>query len=698
MQRRSPAARRFWLASLVTLGILPGAGCSSASLSAKAFAERFIHAQIDKEKALTSTCEALSKAQPPASALGRDLQEARLRNAKVLEKAICGEATKSGIPCAYDPLTLTFSIYEPAKLDASAQAVLELIARSSNVEKDLLDEAKTLLSKAEAVEKILAQTTMARVGLFVALKLGDGAQGIVDQTANSFGILQGFARPVLERVASEMVAAAMDKTFAIVEQTYKVPRTNLTQEACTVYEKREPRSSVAMHVLERAILRYVRLDEHKELFRDIYEVDCNDLAQWIKPSGPLEKNVCNQILSNVAPEEAPQDGAVQALLLPKAPPPPVDSIQREVLADDVLEKAAHALSWSASACKQQFHGDRASACTLARVMPVASMVYSDSIITGKTEEPSIHFEDFEQRITALEQALTTLRKDEVEQDKRLEAEKKAAAEKQAALEAKLMEQTQLVETILKQDAALRELTKGMNELAVRAFEEKCRARYDQTLAARETLAKALGFDKLCASAQSEAWIVSTNGLLSVQPSTFCRPELPITLQFSHRFKGCEYQVDCTKDDSKSLCLALSLIAQAVGPNAVQSTETERRPFRFVGFSSILPTGETCGPKLVNAPAYFIDKLEILSTTPKDETAMKLSALRADAASRILLEKLPSLPKQLVELLAAGTANVTEIGNFAVPSKEAETQEAFQRVSLQLHLSQYTFPLRACLGR
>ncbi len=710
--------------SLVACGMLaPAVACQGGRLSAAKFAERFIQAKVDKERLVAETCSAFAKDEtaPSTEALRRDILRAKQHDLDVLARAVCGEKG-----CPIDKSNLTIQWPAASKSSAFLRVVLREIDKHSKTPEELEKSASRVLADGKAMAQILFKMNVARAGVFAALKLGDATQGFSDKLADSFGIAGGFARPVIEVVTSEIIAATMDQTFSFVENKLHVPRANFTEEACAIYKRSEPRANVAAFILERAILRYAPPEKLEALVARGLTLDCENLNQWIPASSPLDDTVCERIrlavdtertteVSSAKPSDvaakSPEE-ALRALVEPKAPAPDAGDVESFVAME------AEALRKSADACADAYPQERERACTMDRIVPVASDAYARAIgHQSSISADEMHFDDIEQRLAAIEGEIVRTKDRLTSDEQRMshhEAEQKTLRElvegqqrHLTQLEQQLLDQRRLVDTILEQDQSLRKMSGQMADLAVLAYRAKCTEQRDDALKARIQFAKNLGFDSnVCGSPDSLAPL-AVNGI-QIQPVTLCRPDLPLAIDFTFRFthlpvgneKRCDSEVRCDDPRDKELCDSMRRIADELSPaDFTIPPEGAPRPYRFIGHASVL--GVQACEKAGNDGANEMAQRGLVGFGG-DRLQNGISYFRAKTASdefgKLVQSKTASFDVgKHVSLVAAGTTHVTGIGNTAKPSEQEAFQREFQRISLEIHAPRLVFTVGDCVA-
>ncbi len=711
--------RRVILGAIASGMFASTVGCQSGRLSAAKFAENFIRAKVDKERLIGETCAAFVKHddQPANVALRRDLLAAKQHDLNVLARAVC-----QGEGCSVDLADMTIHMSTNPKPNALLRVVLREIDKQAKSGENLEKAAARLLADSKAMGQILFKMNVARAGVFVALKLGDATQNLSDKLADSFGVASGFARPVLEAVTGEIVAATMDQTFALVESGFHVPRANFTEEACAIYRRSEPRSNVAAFILERAILRYAPKEKLDALIRQGISVDCANLNEWI-PGAPLDESVCERIrlsldtkttTATIQPGKPPPtpEEALHRLVEPTPPAPDAADVETYV------QMEAEALQKSADACAEAYPNDREGACTLDRVIPVASDVYARAIANQTSiATDSLQFDDMEQRLAAIENELVRTTERLMSDEQRMqkhEADQKSLRElvelqqqRMSRLEVDFAQRERLVNTVLAQDEALRKLSGQMAELAVAAFREKCKKPHDDAYEARMRFAQNLGFPQnVCAQPQSLVPITA-NGM-QIQPATFCRADLPMTIDFTFRFdaqiqngavKECDAKVRCNDAHYQGLCTAMRSIAnELLPPDFSPAGETNRPPYRFIGHASMLPVQacETTSQEGV----VEMGRMGIVGLG-RDSFQNGLSYVRAKSVAeefgKLATNKTSTFDSgKHFDLVAAGTTHVTGIGNTAKPSEHETFQREFQRVSMEVHARRFVFTVHDCM--
>lgn len=710
--------RRVILGAIACGMLAPTVGCQSGRLSAARFAENFIRAKVDRERLIGETCAAFTRSdeQPRSPALQRDLLAAKQHDLNVLARAVC-----QGEGCAVDMANMTLRLSANPKPNALLRVILREIDKQSKSPEDLEKAAARILADGKAMGQILFKMNVARAGVFVALKLGDATQNLSDKLADSFGVVSGFARPVLEAVTGEIVAATMDQTFTLVEKGFHVPRANFTEEACTIYRRSEPRSNVSAFILERAILRYAPKEKLDALVRQGITVDCAQLNEWI-PHAPLDEAVCERIRLSVDTKTMTTPGlegrspspdeALHLLIEPTPPAPDMPDVET------YMKMEAEALQKSADACAEAYPNDREGACTLDRVMPVASDVYARAIANQTSiAADSLHFDDMEQRLAAIENELVRTTERLISDEQRMqrhEADQMALRDlvelqqqRMTRLEHDLAQHQRLVDTVVAQDAALQKLSGQMADLAVLAFREKCKKPHDDAYEARMRFAQNLGFPQnVCAQPQSMV-PVAVNGM-QIQPATFCRADLPMAIEFAFRFdaqinsggaKTCDARVRCSDAHYQSLCTAMRSIANELSPqDFLPATDKSRPPYRFIGHASMLPV-QACETTSQEGVIEMGQKGVI--GLGRDNFQNGLSYVRAKSMAeefgKFVVSKTPSFETgKHFDLVAAGTTHVTGIGNTAKPSEYETFQREFQRVSMEVHARRFVFTVHDCM--
>ena len=712
--------RRAILGVFVCGMLAPTVGCQNTQLSAAKFAEGFIRAKVEKERLIGETCAAFTTedGSSKTAALLRDIQQAKRHDLNVLARAICDNTA-----CPVDDATLTIQLQASARSNALMRAVLREVDKQAKSPEDLAHATARISTDAQMMAQILFQMNVARASVFVALKLGDTTQNLADKLADSFGALGGFARPVLEAVTSEIVAATMDQTFSLVESGFHVPRANFTEEACAIYKRSEPRANVAAFVLERAILRYAPKDKLDVLINQGITVDCANLNQWI-PSAPLDESVCERIrlavetkatvnVKSADNSPATSEQALQKLVKPVPPAPDSPDIEA------FLTMEADALRKSADACAQAYPNDREGACTLDRVLPVASDAYARAIANqASVSMEQLHFDDMEQRLAAIENELvrTTerlvtdeqrMQKHESDQEKLrdlLEAQEKRLNR----LELDLAQHQRLVDTVVAQDAALRQLSGQMADLALVAYREKCRKKHDDTLATRLHVAQKWGFPPNVCSTPDSLQPLTANGM-QIRPADFCRADLPITIDFTFRFdtqiavgkdKKCDSEVRCQDPHYRGLCDAIQRIADELSAEDFQlGASNSRAPYRFIGHASVL--GVNACENAGRDGAKEMAQRGIVGLG-EDSFQNGLSYLRAKTSAEEFGKLVTSKTAAFIigkhtDLVAAGTTHVTGIGNPARPSQQEAYQREFQRVAMEIRAPRLVFTVHDCLN-
>ncbi len=705
--------RRAILGVFVCGMLAPTAGCQNTQLPAAEFAERFIQSKVEKERLIGETCAAFTTedGSSKTDALLRDIRQAQLHDLRVLAHALCGSAT-----CANEA---QMTIQLPAIMQTSAltRALIREVDKNAREQGALEKAATRLASNAQTTAQVLFKMNVARASVFVVLKLGDTTQNLANKIADSFGIFGGFARPVLDVVTSEFVAAAMDHSFQLVEDKFHIPRANFTEEACAIYRRSEPRANVTAFVLERAILRYAPPEKLNKLMESGIVADCAKLNQW-SPSGPLDDSVCEQIRSAVAASSnhpKKTDEALVEFVQPK--PPKHDSPDT----DDNVDKEAEALRQSANACAQTYGDKSDDACTFGRIVAAASDAYARAVANqAKVSIGQVNFDDLEDRIKAVENEIVTTTKrletdeNEVEKNKKaqeaLAREVEEHKERLRRLQDELAQHQRLVDTVVAQDAALRQLSGQMADLAQVAYREKCKKKHDDTLATRLDVAKQWGFPENVCKTPDSLQPLAAHGM-QIRPADFCRADLPVTIDFTFRFdaqiavgkeKKCDSEVRCQDPGQhyKGLCEAMKRIAEALKDEDFQlGASNSRAPYRFIGYASVL--GVNACENAGRDGAKEMAQRGIVGLG-EDSLQNGLSYLRAKTSAEEFGKLVTSKTAAFIigkhaDLVAAGTTHVTGIGNPAVPSQQEAYQREFQRVAMEIRAPRLVFTVNDCLN-
>lgn len=716
--------RRRAIFAIAAFGMLaPTAGCQGGRLSAAKFAEGYIRAKVDKERLVAETCAvfATNGDAPQTAALQRDIEHAKRHDLQVLTRALC---PANG--CSADWMNATVRWPTAAQPNALLRVVLREVDKQAKTPEDFEKALQRVSRDGQAMAQILFKMNVARAGVFVALKLGDATQTLSDKLADSFGIIGGFARPVLEVVTSEIVAATMDQTFSLVETNFHVPRANFTEEACAIYKRSEPRASVATFILERAILRYAPPEKLDALVANGIALDCENLNQWI-PRSALDESVCERIrlavdtqtnaaAPSVAPADAPPltpDVALRLLVKPVAPLPDFPDV------GSYVELEADALRKSAEACADAYPNDREGACTLERVVRVASDAYARAIDnrTSVTSE-RMHFDDMEQRLAAIENDLVRTKDRLISDERRMqmhEAEQKTLRELVEAqqrrlvqLEQQLLDQRHLVNTILVQDQSLRKMSGQMSDLALLAYRTKCKEQYDNAYKARMQLARNLGFPlDICATPDSLKPLTA-NGM-QIQPATYCRADLPIAIDFSFRFdaqvtvgneKKCDSEVHCDDLHDKELCEPMRRIAnELLATDFAIPPDMAARPYRFIGHASLLGV-QVCEAAGRDAAKEMAQRGIVGLGGDSQQNGISYSRAKTSAQEFGKLVGAKTATFEVgkhADLVAAGTTHVTGIGNTAKPSDQEAFQREFQRLSMEIRAPRFVFTVEDCVN-
>jgi hypothetical protein len=699
--------RAAWLAAIVassTLGGLScgGAGALRASLGVAAFSEGFVDARLQEERLLQETCHAL---RAPVSASAA-LEHAAAQDFEILCRAVGCEKDAG---CTCDAKTRTVTITDPSKL--AGKGVLQVIGASfrdgSALEGAALDAPAAIARGVEKLRQpaeVLAHLSLARAGLFVSLRLADQAQGLADHLAASFGVFQGFARPLLSRLAAEVVAIGMDYTFTHVETKLGVPRADFAREACAMHERLDPRSSVAANVLTRAILRYAPDEERKKVSgarQDCERINHEINERLATRSGPA-RDVCAEMREEVDPPKSKEStGLPLEAWLSHRPPPDAGRQPSEA----ELKHQAEALRASADGCLQA-HGDAgAVTCTLARVLPVASQLYAMSTPGG--ELPRVEFRDMERRLVAIEEELGALRRGVQGLDVRI-------AELEQRERANQVDQ-RLYETVRLQQETIDRLRGQVANLAQLAYETKCKEPHRQALEARKRLAGALGFEITCPRAPAsgdEGRLVHSSRFkeLALDPAEICRTGDPVRLYAEVSFPACASDLACDEKHPHPFCGALAAVARQLSADDI-TRDASPRTLRVVGRASAEPVatclrGETGNTMLAIAEKgmpFFGIKPVPPDFSHADERRQKaLSFLRAHEVASILVE---GAKRQLlgdeelghhVDLVAAGTEQSEFcLGKSGVDRRDCEDRD--RRAWIELRLDRYTFTVEKCVG-
>jgi len=713
-----------WATQLLSCGTT----LSSARLGVQSFVDGFIQGEIQKEHLLQETCRRFRYDDDVSGSLGQAIKVAQAHNFAVLCRALsCSSVIQGGSQsgsagCVCDSSHLKISFPDNYHNDPSVQHIIDVLGATLNIA-DKRDVKKILgtndaTSNNDKIKSLIARMTLARAGLFVNMRLADEAQRLADHVAASFSIFEGFARPVLERVAAEIVAAGMDLTLNNIEKMYQVPRADFSKDACVLYDRAIPRSKVSRYVLERSILRYAIGDRE---YPSGTPKDCAELNKAKVRSGDSSHaDVCSAIIGKISVPEnksahsTRNDAGHRPNDLTFVSGDPLSKVRSrselekwlrpEVPSSDAgstrIEEQANALRTSAKLCVQTNAVDY---CTLDRILPVASYIHA---LTLDGQEPArqaksfaeIDFQSAESRLSALEAELMILRRN-VEA---MQRDVRGATQDLQIIKEESERSWQIIDHLNKQNDELVTKVAVFSQLA---YNNKCRDRYEKTIQARNNLAQELGFSKRCPTDPQSVMPASYTdnaGLLSIEFPEFCIADSPVKLTVRWNFEDCNSIPACSANTkgngsantTEPLCDFFERLAKVV--TIPLPSAADRKPFVVIGHASTKPEGEKCFDEASQAAS----KLGVPVGNP-DRLHIGLSLLRAENTAKLLMGQIdPSLDVQAhCKLEGAGSSGVTERCERKMTLAERnECYARFQRVELQLNLQQYEFTMKDCLNQ
>jgi hypothetical protein len=753
--------------------MVPSLSCSVSTtlngLKPSTFAESIVQSLLQEERLLQDTCQALGK-QPDDTSLNDfkelkgALEVAQRRNFNVVCSALCFGSDQpkppspGGATCACDKGNFkieprTSGELTPAVLQVLGETLAEQTSAVSSqtrtgfkaaeqaaqerVEK-VISDAKRALEDPETTKRLIARFSLSRAGLFITLRLADQAQRLAEHLASSFSIFQGLALPVLERAAAGIVATAMDEVLNWVEKSHNLPRADVAKEACRLRERIEPKATVAGLVLERAVLRYARESERSK--PDATFRSCEALSSGSgKDDGT--KKACETMRDKVegsarqSVKPASIQGKGRRSARPGKPPPtaskaaeaPARSTSdlkewlrpKPPMSDTApnVEAQANALRASAQGCvdveNKAAPAERRS-CTLERVLPVASYIYMNGLKVERTSDVSAIFASAEQRMSALQEEIEALRKDMQKMEGSVQDVAKAIATfdetlnvDRKALADALRWQADVLE---RRGEEIRRLQTSYGNLALHAYDNKCKAPYEETLQRRKQLGEELGFKETCPDKTQEKSDSRTSKIkstkfpdLEANKGSFCEATSDLKLLVKWQFEGCAWNVTCEAGNRNQpgLCLILDTIAVQIKPH-LATESLEKPPFVIQGWASHrLPLATPQGNRCWNA-AISAELAEYgAGRSDADNLRTGLSFLRAYTVTTILLGKLglkpgPAVAKKYFELHAMGAGGEPDCRNIRDQTGCDEKQEQLQRVDIALRLDAYRHDFMNCV--
>lgn len=690
-----------WLVALIALSA-PLVSCGAAAeralsaINGSAFAQGFIVQQLQEEGALQATCQAL-RAQPT------DHDKSLLCRA-----LFCGEG--AACPCGVGA-DLLKALREQPGARASAD-VLAMVGASLGIKLDArLQDGEAILGELRkgerAYQKTISQINLAKAGLFVVLRLSDQAQGAAEYIASSIPYVGGLARPLLERAAAALVAAALDEVLTLVEDKYGLPRKDFSKEACALFDRSEMRSEVANSVLRRTILRYAG-KEQQAMAGAL--TDCAALASARAREGA--PSVCVEMAEKVLGPAAKAAAAsttrakgVEDLL--RIEPP-----KAERLDPRPLQEQARWLSVSAKKCLEDASSGSKDTCTLERVLPVAGYLYGITMDPkGALSVADVRFSEIERSLKAIEADLSGIHRDLEALDGRLAAcEARWSSGVSQAFEAASSKFDERMRGYMmaggdkdRKIAALSAELKARDESLAR-IGDACKKPYSEALDARRRLSAALGLDASCAGAAAGARRASTKyPALSVDQASLCDVDRPVLLYAQHRFSDCETTIQCSGD--ATFCAMAEALGKAVGPIASEGDD-RRKPLFVQGHASRHHIkGGACWKKAEEKFDALFRSRGLTNAQDKPEPFnIALSHLRAEDAARLLAKWLGGAGSDFnaySSLDHAGSYYAERDCSLAGSEEEKRRcHEGWQRVDVTIRLdkSPFVFHEPDCLAR
>jgi hypothetical protein len=364
------------------------AACSSrqVALEAADLSDGYVRARVDEEYAVAETCSSLEQMsfdqgalQPAARALvDRELAlrlDLLLRASGINARACSPSALRDlvaceggELPCSPAAAACTSEIEHVEQPSGDHKAMLSVIGftadpRGTSPESATLAGARALRTSPAVVAR---QVNLSFATVMALLSFSERAERLAHDTARSFVWFEGFARPLLEVAAAELVAASLDSVLDRLEQQQAVTRASVSSQACRLYDKLDTSSAVRARVLRRAILRFSAFDydRHSEPAQA-----CRELERAARSAGldADEAAICRQIRRGLRTSSRSED------LRPRLK---VRSGRKEPAR--LGDQHVAALRRAAGLCLAEY-GERASeSCTLGRIDQVASLLAATS--------------------------------------------------------------------------------------------------------------------------------------------------------------------------------------------------------------------------------------------------------------------------------------------------------------------------------
>jgi hypothetical protein len=457
----------------------------------------YVRARVDEEYTIARTCAALEQVEPGSNALhpeGRVLLTNELITRLDLLLKAANIKAPACTPGALKELGGCGS--KRSGCTPAARACSEQIDKSSNPESGGADpdvlavvgfsidgKARTPGIAAKSGSKALSidgtavarRVNMSFATVMTLVAVSRRAEQLAQDLSASFGWFEGFARPLLDLAAAEVVAASMDGLLDRLEHEQKVSKASVSAQACRIYDKVDATSSVASRTLRRVMLRFSRADYSKvsEAARACAELEA---AAEREGRDADERRVCKTMLEKTRRRGS---GGGKISLRPRLS-------GRKLKAQQVAaEQHVAAFRAAAKKCLEEHRSTTPELCTLERVERVASLL---AALSGSQANRAalVHasFSAVESQLDALSERLLVIERKvdgvrgEVDQ---LHSSSRVASDRLESTQQRLETKVDILERHLVRDAMV---------MAGRAG-KACRSYVDSVLNARNELARQL---------------------------------------------------------------------------------------------------------------------------------------------------------------------------------------------------------------
>lgn len=403
----------FWAGALVAFAsLMTLSGCSGTAkvvLGPGDLSDDYVKARVDEEYAIAQTCTALGQMRDDVGALhpeSHDLfaRETALRLGLVLRAAnvdaphctlhaleSLGDCSAEPHRCSIDARTCRGEIdstltdeHKKRKVDGD---VLAVVGFSFDDRLNDRNKASAVGGRALVVDSasVARRVNTSYATVLTLAAISRRAEQMATDLSASFGWFQGFARPLLDLAAADVVASSMDALLDRLERQQAVTKASVSQQACRLYDRTDPTALVTSRTLRRAILRFSSRDYAKiaEPMRA-----CAELERSSKKAGKSanESAVCARM-------RAEFPGAKSR------PSPDLDLKHGASEATVVSARHAAALRAAAHACLAEETAN-AGRCTLERVERVASLLAVNGA-AAEIESSQADFATLENQLSAL---------------------------------------------------------------------------------------------------------------------------------------------------------------------------------------------------------------------------------------------------------------------------------------------------------